>query len=148
MDITRDFKEFINLLNDHNVQYLVVGGYAETLHGFPRYTGDIDFWVKPEKENAENLLKTLKEFGFGTLDISLTYFLKEDAVIQLGCPPNRIDIMTGVSGLSFDECWNDKKEVEAEGEKINYISLHHLRLNKKTTARDKDIIDLKNLPNK
>lgn len=146
MELSQDFKEFIQLLNVHKVEYLVVGGYAVAIHGFPRTTGDIDFWVKPSQENAERVVKSLIEFGFGSLDISIDDFIKNDSVVQLGFPPNRIDIMTSVSGLTFDECLKNKKEVEFEGEKINFISLHHLRINKKSTGRDKDNLDLKNLP--
>jgi hypothetical protein len=91
-------------------------------------------------------VNALKQFGFGSLDISIDDFLKENFVIQLGYPPNRIDIMTGASGLTFEQCWKEKKIIEAEGEKINFISLHHLKINKKSTGRDKDNLDLKNLP--
>ncbi len=146
MDLSQDFKEFIQLLNVHKVEYLVVGGYAVAIHGFPRTTGDIDFWVNPSQENAERVVKSLIEFGFGSLDINIDDFIKNNSVVQLGFPPNRIDIMTSVSGLTFGECLQNKKEVEFEGEKINFISLHHLRINKKSTGRDKDNLDLKNLP--
>lgn len=148
MDLSQDFKEFIQLLNAHKVEYLVVGGYAVAIHGFPRTTGDIDFWIKPNYENSERMVNALTDFGFGSLDISTDDFLKEDHVVQLGFPPNRIDIMTSVTGLNFDESWKEKKEIVFEGEKINFISLHHLRINKKQTGRDKDNLDLKNLPEK
>jgi Nucleotidyl transferase of unknown function (DUF2204) len=146
MELSQDFKEFIQLLNANQVEYLVVGGYAVAIHGFPRTTGDIDFWIKPNQENAERIMKSLISFGFGSLDISIDDFIKKNSVVQLGFPPNRIDIMTNVSGITFDECWKNKKEVEFEGEKINFISLHYLRINKKSTGRDKDNLDLKNLP--
>ncbi len=146
MELDQDFKEFIQFLNSNKVEYLVVGGYAVTAHGYPRYTGDIDFWVRPEKENAKRVLKSLFEFGFGSLDINETDLIKKDFVIQLGYPPNRIDILTGVSGLTFDECWNEKKEFVFENEKINFISLYHLKINKKESGRDRDNLDLKNLP--
>ncbi len=146
MEIDQDFKEFIQLLNKHKVHYMVVGGYAVAAHGYPRYTGDIDFWVKPEITNANNILSALIEFGFGSLDIEEEDFLKPDFVVQLGYPPNRIDILTGISGLGFDECWKEKIVIEAEGESINFISLHHLKINKKSTGRDKDMLDLNNLP--
>lgn len=148
MELSQDFKEFIQLLNENKVDYLVVGGYAVAIHGFPRTTGDIDFWIKPNEENAKRIVKALIDFGFGSLDINAEDFTKEDSVVQLGLPPNRIDIMTSVSGVEFDLCWNNKKEVEFEGQKINFISLHYLRLNKKSTGRDKDNLDLKNLPDK
>ena len=146
MDLSQDFKEFIQSLNANKVEYLVVGGYAVTVHGFPRATGDIDFWVKPYPENAKRVLKTLNDFGFGSIDVKLEDFTVEDKVVQLGFPPFRIDIMTSVSGLRFNDCWNEKKVIDYEGEKINFISLHHLRLNKTSTGRPKDLNDLKNLP--
>ena len=146
MELDQDFKEFIQLLNLNKVEYLVVGGYAVTAHGYPRYTGDIDFWIRPENENAKKVLKTLQDFGFGSLDISEEDFMKSDFVIQLGYPPTRIDILTGLTGLNFDECWKERKEFIFDDEKINFISLHHLRLNKRSTGRDQDNLDLKNLP--
>lgn len=146
MELSQDFKEFIQLLNAHKVEYLVVGGYAVAMHGFPRNTGDIDFWVKPFFENAERVKNALIDFGFGSVDISIDDFLKEDNVIQLGFPPNRIDLMTNVSGLNFDESYKERKEIDFEGQKINFISLHHLKINKRITGRDKDNIDIKNLP--
>ena len=146
MELDQDFKEFIQLLNSNNVEYMVVGGYAVAAHGYPRYTGDIDFWIRPEENNAKRILKALIEFGFGSVDISMEDLLKRDFIIQLGYPPNRIDILTGISGLTFEECWEEKKEFIIEDEKINFISLHHLRINKKESGRDKDNIDLKNLP--
>lgn len=147
MDIGKDFKEFIELLNKHKVEYLVVGGYAVAMHGYPRYTGDIDFWVKPSEENAKKIIAALIEFGFGGYDVSESDFTKKDGVVQLGYPPNRIDIITGVTGLNFDECYKSKKEVTLAEIPVNFISLFHLRLNKKATGRDQDITDLNNLPN-
>ena len=148
MDIGKDFKEFIELLNKHKVEYLVVGGYAVAVHGYPRFTGDIDFWVKPSKENANKIIKTLNEFGFEGYDISEKDFSEKDRVVQLGFPPNRIDLITGISGLEFDSCFITKKVVEIAEVKVNFISLFHLRLNKKSTGRDKDLNDLNNLPEK
>jgi hypothetical protein len=146
MEIGQDFKEFIQLLNKHEVQYIVVGGYAVSLYGYPRYTGDIDFWVKPSRENAQKVIASLIDFGFGSLDINVNDLDHEDAVIQLGYPPDRIDLLTSVTGLDFDTCWATKEIIESEGEKINYISLKHLRINKESSGRDKDLLDLKNLP--
>ena len=146
MELSQDFKEFIKLLNAHKAEYLVVGGYAVAIHGFPRTTGDIDFWVNPVAENAQHIVNVLADFGFGSLDINIDDFLKKDNVVQLGYPPNRIDIITGVSGLTFNECYISRKEIDFEGEKINFISLHHLKINKKESGRDKDNLDLKNLP--
>jgi hypothetical protein len=146
MDIGQDFREFIELLNKHKAEYLVVGGYAVAMHGYPRFTGDIDFWVRPSNENAEKIIKALIEFGFGSYDISEDDFKKQDSVVQLGYPPNRIDIITGVTGLDFEECYKNKKEVIIAEIPVSFISLYHLRLNKKATGRDRDITDLNNLP--
>lgn len=148
MDIGQDFKEFIELLNKHKVEYLVVGGYAVAMYGYPRYTGDIDFWVKPDNENAKKIIEALTDFGFAGYDISEKDFSETDKVVQLGYPPNRIDIITGVTGLSFDECFLNKKDVIIEETPVKFISLYHLRLNKNATGRDKDRNDLNNLPEK
>ena len=148
MDIGQDFKEFIELLNKHQVEYLVVGGYAVAMYGYPRYTGDIDFWVRPTKDNAKKIVNALNDFGFGGYDISENDFTEIDNVIQLGYPPNRIDLITGVTGLNFEECFLNRKNIEIEGVKVDFISLFHLRLNKSATGRDKDKNDLNNLPEK
>ena len=148
MEIGRDFKEFIGLLNKYNVEYLLVGGYAVAMYGYPRYTGDIDFWVKPTKENAKRIINVLNDFGFEGLDISENDFNEPDKVVQLGFPPNRIDIITSVTGLNFDESFLDKKIIEISDVKTNFISLFHLRINKNATGRDKDRTDLNNLPEK
>lgn len=147
MDIGPDFKEFIELLNKHRVEYLVVGGYAVAMYGYPRYTGDIDFWVNPTPENSKKIISALIDFGFAGLDISENDFNVEDKIVQLGFPPNRIDIITGVTGLRFDECYLTKKTVTIEGMDVFFISLFNLRLNKNSTGRDRDRIDLNNLPN-
>jgi hypothetical protein len=146
MDLTQDFKEFIQLLNRNNVRYLVVGGYAVTAHGYPRYTGDIDFWINSNKGNAECVVKALHEFGFGSVDITVEDLTQPDNVIQLGFPPQRIDLLTSVTGVEFEECWKEKVEIEIEGEKVHFISLRHLKANKGATGRTQDKLDLENLP--
>ena len=145
MELDQNFKEFIQLLNVNRVQYLVVGGYAVAFHGYVRYTGDIDFWIKPDKENGDKLRKSLTEFGVILSDIEAEDFIKENLMFQLGYPPNRIDIMTSVTALVFDECWKDRKEVEMEDEKLSFISLHHLKINKQKIGRSIDKNDLENL---
>ncbi len=103
--LSRDFKEFIALLNEHEVRYLVVGGYAVAFHGYPRYTKDIDVWVELSPENAARIVRALEEFGFGSLGLDTGDFLESDQIIQLGYPPNRIDILTTLKGITFDECY-------------------------------------------
>lgn len=146
MNLTEDYIEFIKLLNLHGVKYLVVGAFAVAAYGHPRNTGDIDFWIEAAKENAEKILVVLKEFGFGSLNLTENDFTNEDSIIQLGYEPNRIDILSGVSGLTFNESWNNKMVSELEGQKVNFISLMDLRINKARTGRKQDEADLDNLP--
>lgn len=99
-----DFKEFIQLLNDNQVRYLIVGGYAVALHGYPRYTKDIDIWIEMSQKNAAQMLAALAQFGFGSLDLETSDFTTPDRVVQLGYPPSRIDIITTPDGVDFKSC--------------------------------------------
>src|SRR3989339_809438 len=103
MDLPNDFKELLELFNKHRVEYLIVGGYALAFHGAPRLTGDIDLFVRPTSENAEWILAALDEFGFGSLNLSKDDFTTPGMVVQLGVPPVRIDIITRVSGVSWEK---------------------------------------------
>ena len=141
-----DFKEFIELLNVNEVEYLVVGGYAVGFHGRPRYTGDIDFWVAVSAENARKVVQVLRDFGFGSLAITIEDLQKEDIVIQLGYEPNRIDILTSVTALSFDECFLRSVKANFDGLWINFIHIDDLKRNKAATGRGKDLGDLEGLP--
>lgn len=143
--INKDFKQFIELLNKNNVRYLVVGGYALAFHGFPRYTKDIDFWVWVNQENARNLVKTLEEFGFSSLDFKEDDFLSPGYVVQLGQPPGRIDLLTSVTGLDFEECYETRVNIEIRGSKIDFIDLESFKKNKKAVGRYQDLADLENL---
>ncbi len=145
MVLNKDFREFIELLNSHKIKYLVVGGYAVTVHGYPRYTNDIDIWFWIDKSNAEKLIKALIDFGFGSLDIKIDDLLQPNKVIQLGYPPNRIDLLTSVSGLNFDDCYPKKVQIDIEGINIDFIDLENLKKNKKASGRHKDLNDLENL---
>ncbi len=143
--INKDFKEFIELLNKYDVKYLVVGGYALAFHGYPRYTKDIDFWVWVEKKNAENIVKTLQDFGFSSLDIKEEDFLSPGYVVQLGQPPRRIDLLTSVTGLDFQECYASKVHVNIQGSEVDFIDLENFKKNKKAVGRYQDLADLENL---
>lgn len=145
MLINKDFKEFIELLNENEVEYLIVGGYALAFHGYPRYTKDIDIWIKLEKTNAEKFLKALAAFGFSDLGITIKDLTTLETVIQLGYPPNRIDILNDVDGLKFDECYSSKIEVEIMDVKVNFIDLENLKKNKRASGRNQDLADLENL---
>ena len=145
MAFNKDFREFIQLLNDHEVLYLVVGGYAVAFHGYPRYTKDIDLWIWLDKGNAEKLLNALDDFGFGSLDLKVEDFISPEQVIQLGYPPNRIDILTDLKGVDFKQCYSSRVEFSIEGTKINFIDFGNLKKTKKATGRHQDLADLENL---
>ncbi len=143
--INKDFREFIELLNKNNVKYLVVGGYALAFHGYPRFTKDIDFWVWIDKKNAENILKALQDFGFSSLDISEEDFLSPGYVVQLGQPPGRIDLLTSVTGLEFEECYASRVHANIQGSEVDFIDLDNFKKNKKAVGRHQDLADLENL---
>ena len=145
MVLNRDFKEFIHSLNDNGVRYLVVGGYAVALHGYPRYTKDMDVWVDMTSENASKILKALDQFGFGSLDVKESDFTVPDQMLQLGYPPGRIDILTTLPGVDFPECYLARTIVEVDGVPVNFIDLENLKKNKKATGRHQDLADLENL---
>ena len=143
--LSKEFKEFAKLLNDQKVEYLLVGGYAVVFYGYVRYTGDIDFWINPTKVNAKRLVEVLDQFGFGSLKLTIEDFTKDDQIIQLGYPPNRIDIITSVTGLVFSDCYPKRKSFSIENIEIQTISLEDLKKNKKASGRYKDLDDLENL---
>jgi len=142
---SKDFREFVELLIKHNAEYLVVGGYAVGIHGYPRYTGDLDIWLNPTEENAKKILQAVNEFGFSSYKISIRDFTKEGNVIQLGYPPLRIDLLNSIDGVAFRECYANKKVFEVDGFKIDFISYQDLLKNKRASNRPQDIADLDNL---
>jgi hypothetical protein len=140
MIIYNDFKEFIQLLNKHKVKYLIVGGYAVSLYSRPRSTDDIDFWIEAKPVNAKKILKVLKVFGFGELGITLEDLTRDDFVIQLGHPPIRIDLITTVSGLNFNDTFKKKKKETIKGiGDVYFVSYTDLIKNKKKSKRLKDV---------
>jgi hypothetical protein len=141
-----DFKEFLQLLNSKEVDYLLVGGYAVGYYGYPRATGDMDIWIAIHPRNAEKVVEVLKEFGFGLPDLAPEMFLQEERIIRMGIPPFRIEIFTTVSGVNFDVCYANRVTDEIDGIEINFMSLEDLKINKQASGRPKDISDLQNLP--
>lgn len=141
MKVEKDFEEFIKLLNYHKVKYVIVGAYALIYYTLPRNTGDIDIFIEASELNAGKILDVLKDFGFQSMELQKEDFLKPDIVIQLGYPPNRIDIITGVSGISFSEVYNNRVEIKMGTEKVWIISANDLLKNKKSTNRAKDKAD-------
>lgn len=145
MQLDRDFKEFVSLLNARNVRYLIVGGYAVAAHGLPRYTGDFDTWICLGKENAKKVLGVLDEFGFGGLDITEEDLSREDSVVQLGYPPHRIDLLTSISGVTFEDAWLRRLSVVIEGEVVGFIGREDLITNKRAVGRPQDLADVARL---
>lgn len=145
MKIHRDFKEFLRLLNENNVRYLLIGGYAVGYYGYPRPTGDMDIWVGVDEENAEKTVKALNEFGFSSPELK-KLLLKKFQIIRMGVPPFRLEVSTYIDGVDFDECFAGREIVDLDGVPTNLISLKHLKINKKASGRHKDLNDLENLP--
>ena len=145
MPLTKDLREFVEYLRSNKVEFLIVGALAVSWHGFPRYSGDIDFFVRPGPENAARLLAALEQFGFGALGIALEDLSSENRVIQLGVEPNRIDLMTSISGVSFEEAWRSRVPGAIDGIEVNFIGREALIRNKRATGRPKDLIDVEAL---
>ncbi|UCC96323.1 MAG: nucleotidyl transferase AbiEii/AbiGii toxin family protein [Phycisphaerales bacterium] len=145
MEIRNDFKELLELFNKHKVEYLIVGGYALAFHGAPRFTGDIDLFVRAVRKNAERILAALNEFGFGSLDLSEGDFSTPGKVIQLGVPPIRIDIVTSISGISWEKADRGKVPGQYGQTPVCFISREDFISNKRATGRKRDAADIEAL---
>lgn len=143
--LNRDFREFVQLLNENRVRFLIVGGYAVAYHGYPRYTKDLDIWIWVEPRNAIRIVRTLEQFGLGSLGLSVNDFLEADQIIQIGYPPARIDLMTTVEGVQFEDCYPARVEAEIDGLTLPFIDLQNLRKNKLASGRYQDLADLERL---
>jgi hypothetical protein len=141
-----DFKEFLKLLKEHNIRYLLIGGYAVGYHGYPRATADMDIWVGMQPANAEKIVAVLREFGFDIPELSVELFLTEGQIVRMGVPPVRLEITTSISGVEFDECYKERVIDNLDGIEVSLISLKQLKINKKASGRHKDLNDLENLP--
>jgi predicted nucleotidyltransferase len=148
MEMNKDFVEFVNLLNKHDVNYMIVGGYALALHGKPRQTGDLDIWIDKGKMNAEKMLHVIRDFGFGSLGLKEEDFLKENAIIQLGYPPVRIDILNVIDGIKFKEALSHRLTQNIDGVILPFIGKDDLIKNKKAAGRSQDLTDIKELEKK
>ncbi|MEA3493537.1 MAG: hypothetical protein U9R38_04025 [Candidatus Margulisiibacteriota bacterium] len=138
----KDFEEFLGLLNKHKVKYCIVGAYAVGLHAEPRYTKDLDILIEPTKENGRKIVKALKDFGFESMNLSASDFIKQREVIQLGVAPVRIDLITSIKGCSFKEVWKNKISDEYGKNKVCVIGLDELIKAKKASNRSMDKADL------
>lgn len=140
-----DFKDFLRLLSEHKVEYLMVGGYAVALYGYVRYTADMDIWVLMSPENASKIVAALHAFGLPGAQELQDVFLNEKRVVGMGMPPYKIEVITSIDGVTFEECYLKKQTLEIDGIPIYYISLEDLRKNKTASGRFKDLNDLEHL---
>lgn len=145
MKLQQDLREFVALLNSHRVEFMVVGGHAVAFHGHPRFTGDIDFLIRPSAQNATHVLEALRAFGFGDLTLSVDDFVKLGNVIQLGRPPNRIDLLTSISGVDFEDAWTSRVRAELDGLPVCFLGWQSLIENKLASGRPKDLADVAKL---
>jgi len=143
--LNEDYKEMLQLLSEEQVDFIIVGAYALGAHGYPRATGDIDIWVKPNNTNSRKLYKALARFGAPIEQIEIDDFSMEGIIFQIGVIPRRIDIMTKIDGVTYEEADEDKIAVEVEGLMLPVISLDKLIKNKMATGREKDELDIKTL---
>jgi hypothetical protein len=145
MQLHNDLREFVELLNSNEVDYVVVGAHAVAYHGYPRYTGDLDLLIRPSADNAARVLQSLSQFGFGKLPLGADDLQTEGKVVQLGLPPNRIDLITSISGVSFDEVWSARESGDLAGVPTAFIGRDALLRNKESTGRAKDLGDAEEL---
>jgi predicted nucleotidyltransferase len=140
--LTKDSKEFIESLNSNGVEYLVIGGHAVAFYGYPRFTGDLDIWVRADPENAARLARVFAEFGFTESESLIAIFSEEGSMVQLGLPPNRIDVLSRISGIDFAEAWPRRVDGRFDGLSVTLIGAEDLLRNKRASGRPKDLADL------
>jgi hypothetical protein len=145
METQPDFRELLALFNAHHVEYLIVGGYALAFHGAPRFTGDLDIFVKPDMANAQRILTALAAFGFASVGLTPSDFERPDQVVQLGVPPVRIDLLTSITDVSWDEAWAGRIAGSYGDMPVYYLGREQFIANKRATGRTKDLADLEML---
>lgn len=148
MKLQTDLREFIESLNSRSVEYLVVGGHAVAFHGYPRFSGDIEFFLRPTAANAERVMAVLAEFGFADVGLDVQALTRPNKVIQLGRPPNRIDLLTSISGVGFDEAWRGRVASDYDGLPVCFVGKQTLLANKRASGRAKDLADVEALSEK
>ena len=141
MSLNPDFKNLFAALNERNARYLLVGGYALAFHAQPRFT-KVDIWVEPHSDNAQRVYAALQNFGAPTQDITTADLSSQDLIYQIGMPPNRIDILTGIDGVVFSDAWSGRDETTYGDQPIHVIGHAHLVQNKRASGRPQDLIDL------
>jgi len=148
MEVQKDFKELLESFGRNGVEFLIVGGYALAFHGAPRFTGDIDLYIRPDRRNAARILKALEEFGFGGVGLSEADFIEPGKVVQLGFPPVRIDLVTSLAGVTWDEAWSGRAEGDYGGVPVGFIGRTEFLRNKRAAGRAKDLADIEALGEK
>jgi hypothetical protein len=144
MDLNPDFLDMIAALREERAEFLVVGAFALAAHGVPRATGDLDLWGRPEPENAERVWRALLTFGAPVegAGLGIEDFTTPDTIFQMGRPPRRIDVITGIDGVAFEDAWPNRVTVEVEGIEVPCLGRQELVRNKRATGRAKDLLDL------
>ncbi|MDQ7781210.1 MAG: hypothetical protein RDV41_16065 [Planctomycetota bacterium] len=145
MEVQPDFRELLALFNKHNVEYMIVGGYALAFHGAPRYTGDLDIYIRPDSLNARRIMAAMEEFGFGSVGLTSADFEKPDNIIQLGVPPVRVDIITSLTGVSWESASEKRVTGQYSDVKVYYIAREQFIRNKQSMGRQKDLADIEAL---
>ena len=145
MNPNSDFRELLNLLNEAEVRYLVVGGYAVIEHTEPRYTKDLDIWISSDRENAERTHAALKEFGAPLSNITVDDFTNPELVYHMGRPPARVDVLMGLKGLEFEASWQDRVVSSYGDVPTQFLSMQDLIINKRLVGRPQDLTDVENL---
>jgi hypothetical protein len=145
MELNKDFRDLCALLNARNVEYLIVGGYAVAFYGAPRFTGDIDLFIRPTEESANRTLEAVRDFGFPTADVTTQMFLERNTIVQLGSVPRRIYLMSSISGVTWETAWDSRKPGMYMDVKVFYIGREELIANKRACGRTKDLADVEAL---
>ncbi len=141
----KDFREFLSLLAAQRVKFLVVGGYAVGLHGYPRFTGDLDVFVDISPANAARLVQVFRSFGFDVPDLTEAPFLEPNRIVEIGHEPTKIQVMTSISGVTFEEAWSSRTEMELSDLQVPFIGYAELIRNKLASGRAKDAVDAETL---
>ena len=142
MEVQQDFRDLLELFNNNEVEYIIVGAYALGFHGAPRYTGDLDVFVKPDPINAKSIMQALNEFGFGAVGLTAADFIEEGKVVQLGVPPVRVDILTSITGVQWEQAQSGRVEGWFGDLRVHYIGRDDFIANKRALGRKKDIADI------
>jgi hypothetical protein len=142
VSVSKDFEELFGYLNARGVKALIVGAYAVAFHGRPRFTKDIDVFVEPSRDNADRVVMALADFGFGSLGLTAADFEQPGRVVQLGYPPNRVDLLTAIDGVDFDAAWRGRAEGRYGATPVFYLGKDELIRNKSASGRPQDLVDL------